>query len=122
MHKAIYEYLQSAWREIGIEVKLIGEEKQLFDTRSKTGEYNIIMNDTWGVPYDPHMYMRMMIGDKQTGYYAHKGLAVSEPLTENIAKVIRSTDAVERRALYESILKLSMTKQFSCRYRTVQII
>lgn len=105
VHKAIYEYLQSAWREIGIEVKLIGEEKQLFDTRSKTGEYNIIMNDTWGVPYDPHMYMRMMIGDKQIGYYAHKGLAVSEQLTANIAKVIRSTDEVERRALYESIFK-----------------
>lgn len=105
VHKTIFEYLQSAWREIGVEVQLIGEEDQLFKMRSKTGQYNIIMNDTWGVPYDPHMYIRTMIGDKQIGYYAQKGLAVSEQLTANIAKVIRSTDEGQRRALYESIFQ-----------------
>ncbi|MFJ7405601.1 MULTISPECIES: nickel ABC transporter substrate-binding protein [unclassified Lysinibacillus] len=105
VHKGIFEYLQSAWREIGVEVKLIGEEDQFFKLRSKTGEYNVIMNDTWGVPYDPHMYIRMMIGDKQIGYFAQKGLTVSDQLTAEIATVIRSTDEVERRALYESILQ-----------------
>ncbi|CAM5690509.1 Nickel ABC transporter, nickel/metallophore periplasmic binding protein OS=Lysinibacillus sphaericus OX=1421 GN=LS41612_09830 PE=4 SV=1 [Lysinibacillus sphaericus] len=105
MHKTIFEYLQSAWREIGVEVQLIGEEDQHLKMRSKTGQYNLIMNDTWGVPYDPHMYIRTMTGDKQIGYYAQKGLAVSEQLTANIGKVIRSTDEGQRRALYESIFQ-----------------
>jgi len=105
VHKSIFEYLQGAWRELGVDVKLIGEEDQLFRTRSKTGDFNVIMNDTWGAPYDPHMYLRMMTGEKQIGYYALKGMAQSEQLAANIAKVIRSTDESERRSLYEAILQ-----------------
>lgn len=105
VHKSIFEYLQGAWRELGVDVKLIGEEDQLFRTRSKTGEFNVIMNDTWGAPYDPHMYLRMMTGEKQIGHYALKGTAHSEQLAANIAKVIRSTDESERQSLYEAILQ-----------------
>lgn len=103
--KAIAEYVQGAWRELGIDVKLIGEEWQLMIARAKTGEFNLIANDTWGVPYDPHMYIRTMAGDKQIGYYAQKGTETSEQLTANIAKVIRSTNEEERRGLYENILQ-----------------
>ncbi|XEC94212.1 nickel ABC transporter substrate-binding protein [Paenibacillus tarimensis] len=105
VHKAIYEYVQSSWRELGIDVQLIGEEWQLLNDRSQKGDFNIVMNDTWGVPYDPHMYIRTLIGEKQTSSYAQKGLEASQQLTDNIAKVIRSTNEEERRSLYENILQ-----------------
>lgn len=103
--KAIAEYIQGAWRELGIDVQLIGEEWQLMIARAKKGEFNLIANDTWGVPYDPHMYIRTMAGEQQIGYYAQKGIPTSDQLTDNISKVIRSTNEEERRKLYENILQ-----------------
>jgi len=105
VHKAIYEYLQGTWKEIGIDVQLIGEESQILYGRSKAGEYNLIMNDSWGAPYDPHMYLRTMTGEKQLGFYAKEGTESNEQLTRDILRVIRSTDEAEREALYESIIQ-----------------
>ncbi|PZD97195.1 nickel ABC transporter, nickel/metallophore periplasmic binding protein [Paenibacillus sambharensis] len=105
IHKALLEYLQSAWREAGIDVKLQPDEPLVYTQKVKAGKFNLTMNDTWGVPYDPHMYIRTMTGENQLGYYAQKGTADSETFTENVEKVIRATEEVERRALYESILQ-----------------
>lgn len=105
VHKAIYEYLQGAWKEIGVEVKLIAEENQVFYARTKAGEYNIVMNDTWGAPYDPHMYIRTMIGEQQIGNHSLMGTESSVKLTEEITRVIRSTNEAERQSLYESIIQ-----------------
>jgi nickel transport system substrate-binding protein len=105
VHKGILEYLQSAWREIGIDVQLKAEESQIYTQKARDGEFNLTFNDTWGVPYDPHMFVRTMIGENQLGYYVQKGTAISSQFTANIEKVIRTTAESERRELYEAILK-----------------
>ncbi|MFF5995840.1 nickel ABC transporter substrate-binding protein [Lysinibacillus sp. KU-BSD001] len=105
VHKAIFEYLQGIWKEIGVEVNLMGEESQTVYMRSKEGEYNLMFNDTWGAPYDPHMYLRTMTGEKQIGFYAKAGIESNEKLTDDITRVIRSTDEAQRHALYESIIQ-----------------
>jgi nickel transport system substrate-binding protein len=105
VHKGILEYLQSAWREIGIDVQLQAEESQIYNQKTRAGQFNLTFNDTWGVPYDPHMFIRTMIGENQLGYYVQKGTAISSSFTANVDKVIRTTDENERRALYESILQ-----------------
>lgn len=105
VHKAIYEYLQGAWKEIGVEVELVAEENQVYYARTKSGEYNIVMNDTWGAPYDPHMYLRTMLGEQQIGNYSLSGTDASEKLTDEITRVIRSTNEAERSSLYESIIQ-----------------
>jgi nickel transport system substrate-binding protein len=105
VHKALLEYLQSAWREIGIDVQLQGVESQIYTQKSRAGEFNLTFNDTWGVPYDPHMFIRTMIGENQLGYHVQKGTAISSLFTADVEKVIRTTDESERRKLYEAILK-----------------
>ncbi|OKL36754.1 nickel ABC transporter substrate-binding protein [Domibacillus mangrovi] len=105
VHKEILEYLQSAWREIGIDVQLKAEESQIYTQKVRAGEFNLTFNDTWGVPYDPHMFIRTMIGENQLGLYVQSGTAISSEFTANVNKVIRSTDENERRALYEGILQ-----------------
>jgi len=105
VHKAILEYIQSAWREIGIDVTLQGEESQIYTQKTAQGDFHLTTNDTWGVPYDPHMFIRTMIGENTLGSYAQKGTPISAAFTANVEKVIRSTDEVERRSLYEEILK-----------------
>jgi len=105
VHKGILEYLQSTWREIGFDVQLQAEESQIYTQKARGGEFNLTFNDTWGVPYDPHMYIRTMIGEGQLGYHVQKGTAIAPEFTSHIEKVIRSTDENERRALYEAILR-----------------
>ncbi|QCR34395.1 nickel ABC transporter, nickel/metallophore periplasmic binding protein [Lysinibacillus sp. SGAir0095] len=105
VHKTIYEFLQGAWKEIGVDVKLIAEENQVYYARTKAGEYNIVMNDTWGAPYDPHMYIRTMIGEQQIGNYSLIGTDSSDKLTEDITRVIRTTDETERASLYKNIIQ-----------------
>lgn len=105
IHKAIYEYLQGAWKEVGADVKLVAEDNQVYYARTKAGEYNIVMNDTWGAPYDPHMYIRTMTGEQQIGNYSIMGTDSSDKLIEEITRVIRSTDVTERASLYESIIQ-----------------
>lgn len=105
VHKGILEYLQSAWHEMGIDVQLQAEEPQIYTQKVKAGQFNLTFNDTWGVPYDPHMYIRTMIGENQIGYYAQKGTAISSTFTNHVEKVIRTTDENERRVQYEAILQ-----------------
>ncbi|WP_373231611.1 nickel ABC transporter substrate-binding protein [Cohnella sp.] len=105
VHKGLLEYLQSAWREIGIDVQLKAEESQLYTQKVRAGEFNLTFNDTWGVPYDPHMFIRTMIGENQLGYYVQKGTAISSQFTANIEKVIHTTVESERQELYEAILR-----------------
>ncbi|WP_078429374.1 nickel ABC transporter substrate-binding protein [Alkalihalobacterium alkalinitrilicum] len=105
IHKGILEYLQSAWLEIGIDVKLQAEEPQIYTQKVRDGEFNLTFNDTWGVPYDPHMYIRTMIGENQLGNYAQSGTTISSEFVTTVEKVIRSTDENERQTLYEEILR-----------------
>lgn len=104
IQKSIAEYIQGEWKKSGVDVQLAGEESQLLSGRLKAGDFDLSFNDTWGAPYDPHMYIRTMLGEKQIGNYALSGTESKAQLEEEIMKVIRTTDEAQRRALYESIL------------------
>ena len=104
IQKSIAEYIQGEWKKSGVEVQLAGEESQILSGRLKAGEFDLAFNDTWGAPYDLHMYIRTMLGEKQIGNYALSGTESKAQLEEEIMKVIRTTDEAQRRALYESIL------------------
>lgn len=104
VQKSIAEYMQGEWRKSGVEIQLTGEESQILYGRLKDGDFDFTFNDTWGAPYDPHMYIRTMLGEKQIGNYALIGTASKEKLEDEISRVIRSTDEEERRELYKSIL------------------
>lgn len=104
LHKEMFEYLQGAWKEIGVKVKLVGEESQVYYKRTKAGEYNLVMNDTWGAPYDPYMYLRTMLGEQQIGNYALSGTDSSKKIADEITSVIKTTSEAERDALFESMI------------------
>ncbi|MER1985143.1 MAG: nickel ABC transporter substrate-binding protein [Solibacillus sp.] len=106
IQKSIAEYMQGEWKKAGVDVQLVGEESQILYGRLKAGDFNLVFNDTWGAPYDPHMYMRTMTGEKQIGNFAMLGTASAKELEADILQVIRSTDEAERTALYKNILAM----------------
>lgn len=106
IQKSIAEYIQGEWKKAGVDVQLIGEESQILYGRLKQGDFNLAFNDTWGAPYDPHMYMRTMTGDKQIGHYAMIGTVSGTQLEQDILQVIRTTDEAERTTLYGNILAM----------------
>ena len=55
-------------KKLGIEVRLLGEEKQAFLDRQKSGDFELQYSLSWGTPYDPQSYVSsclMSIGSEE---------------------------------------------------------
>lgn len=54
--KAIAEYLQSEYQKIGISLNIHGEEEQSYRDNMKAGNFDMVFNICWGMPYDPAVF------------------------------------------------------------------
>lgn len=104
IQKSIAEVIQGDLKKIGINVKLIGEESQSYNQRQKNGDFNMIFNDTWGAPYDPHSLCSSMREPSHADYQAQSGLAMKAEIDEKIGEVLLTTDEQTRQGLYSYIL------------------
>ena len=102
--KAIAELLQGEYKKIGVKIKLISEEEQAFDNRQQNGNFHLIFNETWGVPYDPHSFVSSMRQVAHADYQAQLGLPMKKELDQKIGEVLISTNEQERQQLYDDIL------------------
>lgn len=104
LQKSIAEAIQGDLKNIGIKVKLVGEEADSFHARQKNGEFGMIFGNTWGAPYDPHSFCSSMRVPSHADYQAQLGLSMKKELDEKIDRVLTSVDAAERQNLYRDIL------------------
>ena len=104
--RTIAEYLQSEWAELGVDLKILGEEEQSYRDRQKAGDFDIVFNISWGTPYDPQSFLGGMRTVVYGDYMAQQGLKEKAKLDESIVKALVSTDLEERRALFSYILNL----------------
>lgn len=102
--RAIAESIQSDLKAVGIEVKLLGEEKQAWKERQANGEFNLIFNETWGPPYEPQAILSSMRVPSHADYAAQKGLPMKADLDRKISQVLLTTNEKSRRQLYREIL------------------
>jgi nickel transport system substrate-binding protein len=102
--KAIGEAIQADLKAVGIDLKLLGEEKQSWLGRQTTGEFNLIFNDTWGPPYEPQAIVSSMRKPSHADYEALSGLPMKAEIDQKIGKVLLSTDETARQQLYRDIL------------------
>lgn len=102
--KAIAEVIQANLKQVGINVALSAEERSRFYKRQKNGEFDIIFNNTWGAPYDPHSFVSGMRLPAHADFEAQSGLKQKADIDRWINKVLQSTDEAERKALYSDIL------------------
>jgi nickel transport system substrate-binding protein len=104
LQKALAEVIQGDFRKVGIEAVLIGEERDSFYGRQKTGEFDLIFSQTWGAPYEPHAVVGSMRAPSHADYQAQVGLPMKKDLDASITKVLSATDEAERAKLYREIL------------------
>ncbi len=103
-HKAIAEVVQADFKKVGIDVSLEGEERTKFFKRQKAGDFDIIINNTWGAPYDPHAFMSGMRRPAHADYEAQSGLPMKAEIDKKISQVLVTTDAKKRQQLYTEIM------------------
>ena len=103
-HKAIAEVLQAQTAQAGIRLNLLGEEEDSFLRRQKDGTFGIIINPTWGPPFEPHTMLASMRRPSHADYQAQLGLPMKEELDRDITRVLETQDINERKELYKKIL------------------
>ncbi len=104
VQKSVAEVLQADLGKVGIKANLLGEEKDSYYKRQKAGEFDLIFNDTWGPPYDPHSYSSSMRTPSHADYQAQSGLPMKAEIDGMISRVLITVDEAERRELYRKIL------------------
>lgn len=102
--KTIAEYLQSEYLKLGISMTIHGEEEQSYRDNMKAGNFDMVFNICWGMPYDPQSSLAAMRAPVYGDYAAQQGLADKAEIDEAITKILTSTDEAERQELYKSVL------------------
>ncbi|OLO42449.1 nickel ABC transporter, nickel/metallophore periplasmic binding protein [Alkalihalophilus pseudofirmus] len=104
IQKTIAEIMQGELRQVGIDLVLLGEERQSFLDRQKTGQFHLIFNNTWGAPYDPYSFVSAMRIPTHADYAAQAGLSMKGDIDEAITNVLLSQSEEEQQEYYRYIL------------------
>lgn len=104
--KTIAEFYKGELAKIGINLEIIGEEAQAHSDRAKSGNFDIIFNESWGKPYDPQSFLASMRETSVHGdYEAQKGLKEKEQIDEAILNALEATTEEERQEYYTYVLE-----------------
>lgn len=101
--RTISEYMQSNMKDVGVNLKIVGEEKQAFLDRQKTGEFDLQYSLSWGTPYDPQSYVSSWRIAAHGDYQAQLGLTRKAWLDEAIGKILIEADRAKRQEMYREI-------------------
>ncbi|MBO0997516.1 nickel ABC transporter, nickel/metallophore periplasmic binding protein [Bacillus sp. SD075] len=102
--KTISEYMQNDLKNVGVSLKIIGEEKQAFLDRQKTGDFDLMYSLSWGTPYDPQSYLSSWRIPAHGDYQAQIGLDKKEWLDDTITAVMIEANEEKRKEMYADIL------------------
>ncbi|MCR5605728.1 MAG: nickel ABC transporter substrate-binding protein, partial [Treponema sp.] len=102
--KNIAEYLQSQYLELGISLNIHGEEEQSYRDNMKAGNFEMVFNICWGMPYDPQSSLAAMRAPVYGDFAAQQGLPDKAKIDEAITAILVSTDENKRQELYNFVL------------------
>lgn len=102
--KTIAEYLQSEYRKLGISMNIHGEEEQSYRDNMKAGNFDMVFNICWGMPYDPQSSLAAMRAPVYGDYAAQLGLPDKAEIDQAITEILTTTDEAKRQALYAFVL------------------
>lgn len=101
--KSEAEFIQNSLKEVGIDMKISGEESASLIDRSSSGNYDLLFDQTWGLAYDPQSTIESF-ESKAGYYYATSGISDVNGFYKKIDEVMVSSDEKTRKALYKDIL------------------
>lgn len=103
--RTISEYIQDNLKEVGVSLKIFGEEKQAFLDRQKTGDFDLQYSLSWGIPYDPQSYLSSWRIPAHGDYQAQLGLKEKGWLDRTIGETLIEINEDRRQLLYREILQ-----------------
>lgn len=104
--KTLGEVIQSMYADIGVEIKLVGEEDSSFYDRQESGEFDIIVSETWGNHFDPHSMVASFREPAHADYRAQEGLSNKAYLDDTITNLLIETDETKRQDMYNEIFNI----------------
>ncbi|WP_205909444.1 nickel ABC transporter substrate-binding protein [Salinicola lusitanus] len=105
LQKAMSQVVQANLKQVGMQVRLHGEEETALMSRQKSGEFSIIYSDTWGAPYEPHAYLSSMRVAAHADYQAQLGLPNKAEIDREIGELLTEQDEAARQAGYTRLLR-----------------
>ena len=102
--RTLAEYVQSDLKKVGIEMKIIGEEKQAFLDRQRTGDFELQYSLSWGTPYDPQSYLSSWRKPAHGDSQAQVGMERTEWLDKTITQLMIEPEEATRKAMYREVL------------------
>lgn len=102
--KTIAEYLQSEYRKVGVSIDIHGEEEQSYRDNMKAGNFDMVFNICWGMPYDPQSSLAAMRAPVYGDFAAQQGLKDKAEIDQAITDILTSTDEKKRQELYTFVL------------------
>ncbi len=103
VEKEIAELLQDDFKKIGVALTVLGEEKQAFLDRQKSGDFDLQYSLSWGTPYDPASFVSSFRIPAHADYQGQKGLANKAQLDAMIGELLITPDEHRRQALYQRL-------------------
>ncbi|MBP2664305.1 MAG: nickel transporter, nickel/metallophore periplasmic binding protein, partial [Firmicutes bacterium] len=102
--RTISEYMQSDMKAVGVSLKIVGEEKQAFLDRQRTGNFDLQYSLSWGTPYDPQSYISSWRIPAHGDYQAQLGMAKKAWIDETVGKILVEPNNDRRQQMYNEIL------------------
>ncbi len=104
--RAIAETAQSNLAQVGIEVKLIGEEPVSFMQSQVDGSFDLIFCNSSGAPYAPFSYLGIMSVPGHAEYQAQLGLKNKAKLDMSIQNALFATKEEELKTSFNDIWRI----------------
>ena len=106
IQKAIAEAIQNNLAKSGIKIELIASEPIGFFQKQKNGDFDLIFNETWGNPFDPHSFIASMLIPSHADFAAQKDLNSRQKIESTIHKILNQTDEKILKHDYQTLLNL----------------
>lgn len=103
--KDIAELLQADFKQIGVDLQILGEEKQAFLARQKSGRFDLQYALSWGKPYDPASFVSSFRIPAHADYQAQKGLPKKAQIDRMINQLLITPNESERQTLYTDVFR-----------------
>lgn len=107
----IAQYIQNEFDKVGLKLNIRGEGNYSYSKRLNSGNFDMFISDTWGIPFDLQYFLSSMTPpthiyeNSSANYLAQQALTEKEKIDSSIKKALISTDEIERQSLYSYVLK-----------------
>lgn len=101
-YKTVAELIQDSAKASGIKINLIGEEANSIYARRKSGDYELMLDTSWGLPYESYMTANILIpgGSYQ---YCSQGLEGADEFYALVNETLTGTDEAKRAEQFKEI-------------------